>query len=166
MQGMTLQMEEKKAGNTKMIMEIKMMGNTMQRIVINQANAYMEMQGQRMDLKGDEKDAVMEGLPLFPELFYTDQIELIGIVDWNDKEVFEIKINPNKTVFYDTQTFLKVAEVELQNDRSSTTQFGPYKDVSGIKVPEKIQSNMGPQEVTFNLINIAFNRSFSNTDIE
>ena len=36
-----------------MIMEIKMMGNTMQRIVINQANAYMEMQGQRMDLKGD-----------------------------------------------------------------------------------------------------------------
>lgn len=74
MQGMTLQMEEKKAGNTKMIMEIKMMGNTMQRIVINQANAYMEMQGQRMDLKGDEKDAVMEGLPLFPELFCTDQI--------------------------------------------------------------------------------------------
>lgn len=166
MQGMTLQMEEKKVGNTKMIMEIKMMGNTMQRIVINQANAYMEMQGQRMDLKGDEKDAVMEGLPLFPELFYTDQIELIGILDWNDKEVFEIKINPNKTVFYDTQTFLKVAEVELQNDRSSTTQFGPYKDVSGIKVPEKIQSNMGPQEVTFNLINIAFNRSFSNTDFE
>lgn len=166
MQGMTLQMEEKKAGNTKMIMEIKMMGNTMQRIVINQANAYMEMQGQRMDLKGDEKDAVMKGLPLFPELFYTDQIELIGIVDWNDKEVFEIKINPNKTVFYDTQTFLKVAEVELQNDRSSTTQFGPYKDVSGIKVPEKIQSNMGPQEVTFNLINVAFNRSFSNTYFE
>lgn len=80
--------------------------------------------------------------------------------------MFEIKINPNKTVFYDTQTFLKVAEVELQNDRSSTTQFGPYKDVSGIKVPEKIQSNMGPQEVTFNLINIAFNRSFSNTDFE
>lgn len=67
-------MEEKKVGNTKMIMEIKMMGNTMQRIVINQANAYMEMQGQRMDLKGDEKDAVMEGLPLFPELFCTDQI--------------------------------------------------------------------------------------------
>ena len=74
MQGMTLQMEEKKVGNTKMIMEIKMMGNTMQRIVINQANAYMEMQGQRMDLKGDDEDSVMKGLPLFTELFCTVQI--------------------------------------------------------------------------------------------
>jgi len=59
--------------------------------------------------------------------------------------VFEIKINPNKTVFYDTQIFLKVAEVELQNDRSSITQFGPYKDVSGIKVPEKSSQIWDPK---------------------
>lgn len=166
MQGMTVQMEEKKADNTKMVMEIKMMGNTMQRIVINQTNAFMEMQGQKMDLKGDEKDAAMEGLPLFPELFYSDKIELIGVVDQDDKEVFEIKINPTKTAFYDTKTYLKVSEIKLQNDRSNTTLFGPYKNVSGIKVPEKIQSSMGPQEVTFNLINIAFNQSFSNDDFK
>ena len=165
-QGMTIQMEEKKEVNTKMVLEIKMMGNTVQRFVINEADAYMEAQGQKIPLEGAQKEDMLEGLPLFPELFYTDQIELKGTTMVNDIEAYELKINDTKTAFYDAKSFLKIAENTVQNGMNSTSNFGSYKDVYGILVPETIQASMGPQELTFKLVSMDLNSDFSSTDFE
>lgn len=161
MQGMTLQMEEKKAANNKMSLEIKMMGNTMQRIVINEKEAFMEVQGQKVPMPPAQKEAAELGLPLFPELFFGDATTLKGVVDWEGKEAYEIQINDQKTTYYDTTTYLKIAEVEVQNGNPVQTQIGPYKEVNGVLVPESIRSQMGPQEVEFKLQSATFNASFS-----
>lgn len=160
-QGMTLEMDEKKAENTKMAMEIKMMGNTMQRIVINGAQAFMEAQGQKIPLPDTEKEATMAKLPIFPELFYGDSATLVAIIDRDGKEVFEIKLNDETTLYFDTTTYLKVAEVEIQEGNSMSTSFNGYTTVDGIQIPERIQSQMGPQEVEFVLQSAAFNGDIS-----
>lgn len=160
LQGMTVQMEEKKANNTQMAMEIKMMGNTMQRIVINPQEAFMEMQGQKVPLPPAQKEAALAGLPIFPELFSGEKAVLKGIVDRNGMTVYEIQTSAGKTTYFDLVSHLKVAEVEIQEGNAVETKIGPYKEVAGIKVPESIQSQMGPQEVTFTLQSVLFNTSF------
>ena len=160
-QGMTLEMDEKKAENTKMAMEIKMMGNTMQRIVINGSQAFMETQGQKIPLPDTEKEATMAKLPIFPELFYGDSATLVAIIDRDGKEVFEIKLNDETTLYFDTTTYLKVAEVEIQEGNSVSTSFNEYTTIDGIQIPERIQSQMGPQEVEFVLQSATFNGDIS-----
>ena len=166
LQGMTIQMEEKKADNTKMSMEIKMMGNTVQRIVINSEAAFMEAQGQKIPIPKAQKEASQASLPIFPELFFGEKVTLKGIVDKDGKEAYEIKINEEKTYYFDTTTHLKIAEINVQDGSAVETKITAYKEVSGLKIPETVVSQMGPQEVNFVLKSVRFNSVFSEAEFQ
>ena len=63
-QGMDLDMNMIQAKGGKMLMEIKMMGNTMQKIVFDGKDGSMEMQGQKVPLPADSKAEMAKNLSL------------------------------------------------------------------------------------------------------
>jgi glutamine cyclotransferase len=145
-----------------MRVEVSMMGNVMQKMVINPSGGYNEMQGQKMDLKGKEFENALKDADLFPEMnIDPDKILLEGIVIVNGKDAYEIKWSDNKSHFYAVDDFLKIQTMEtlkVQGQvQSSTTTFSNYKAVEGIRFPHTVQQDLGPQKVDFQVKSITLN---------
>ena len=171
MQGMTIQVSNRQTAKKQMRVEVSMMGNVMQKMVINASKGYNEMQGQKMELKGKEFENALKDAALFPELeIDPDQISLKGIVDVDGKEAYEIQWWENKTIFYAVDDFLKIKMVETMEMQgqiqSSATSFGNYKTLEGISFPHSIQQNMGPQKVDFQVKSIILNEPMEDSLFE
>jgi predicted Zn-dependent peptidase len=163
MQGMTIQVSKKQTAKKQMRVEVSMMGNVMQKMVINASRGYNEMQGQKMELKGIEFKNALKDAALFPEMdIDPDRISLKGIVVINGKDAYEIKWSDNKSHFYAVDDFLKIQTtetMEIQGQvQSSTTTFSNYKTVEGIRFPHTIQKDIGPQKLDFQVKSITLNK--------
>jgi len=162
MSGMTIEIVNYKTTEKQSLTEMKMMGNIVQKQVANKTYAYMEMQGQKIDLEGKELEQFINETVIFPELDLNfEKVQLIGISEVDGQKAYEIKISENQTNFYDTETFLKVQIIQtieiMGNAQTSTTKFGDYKDVSGILFPYKKSITSGPQELDFTTSEIDLN---------
>lgn len=171
MQGMSLEIVSKKTNSQQSFLAINMMGNTMQKQVINKDKGYNEAQGQRMEM--DEKalaDALKDSA-IFAELVVNlEEINLVGTVDVNGKEAYEIKVSESKSFFYDTESFLKIKISETQemqgNVITQETLIGDYKEVDGLLFPHKISQSFGPQKIDFITSSIELNLEFSDEDFQ
>lgn len=171
MQGMSLEIVSKKTNSQQSFLAINMMGNTMQKQVVNKDKGYNEAQGQRMEM--DEKalaDALRDSA-IFAELVVDlEGISLVGTVDVNGKKAYEIKVSESKSFFYDTESFLKVKISETQemqgNVITQETLIGDYKEVGGLLFPHKISQSFGPQKIDFITSSIELNLEFSDEDFQ
>ena len=154
MQGMILEVSSQKTNQLQALTETKVMGNLMQKQVINKDYGYMEMQGQKIDLEGDVLEQMLDGASIFPELNYDlNSIALKGIVDLDGKKAYEIMVIEGIINYYDVESHLKIQlsqTMELMGSSQTTTiKMGNYKPVEGILFPHKLTMSMGPQEVDF-----------------
>jgi predicted Zn-dependent peptidase len=168
MQGMNLEIVSQKNNQYQAITEMKMMGNLMQKQVVNKDKAYMEMQGQRIDFEGQTLEDMIQESVLFSELnFDSKSIQLKGIVDIEGKKAYEIKISDSKSNFYDTTTYFKIQTIQTQeimgNSQTSTIKFGDYQLVNGIYFPHTTTLSMGPQEIDFKTTGIEINTQLDET---
>lgn len=171
MQGMVLQVSNRQTAKKQMRVEVSMMGNVMQKTVINATKGYNEMQGQKMEMKGEELENALKDVGIFPELeIDPDQISLQGIVSVDGVDAYEIKWSENKTVFYAVEDFLKIQTVETMEMQgqiqSSTTSFSDYKPVEGILFPHLVKQDMGPQKIDFQVKSIILNEPMPDTLFE
>ncbi len=162
MQGMKLEFISKKTDQKQSLVEVKVMGNVMQKQVVNKDYAYMEMQGQRMDITGDPLQLMIEEAALFMETqLNSDMIKFVGMTDVGGKNAYEIKISDAQSNFYDAESFLKIQSVQtvemMGTQQTTTTKFGEYKAVDGILYPHVFSMSMGPQEIEFTTSSIVFN---------
>lgn len=162
MQGMTLEIDTKKTNQMQMNTEVKMMGNVMQKQVVNKDKGYMEMQGQRIDLEGEQLTQMQSEAQIIPELTLdSEALALVGLVDVDGVDAYEVKISDNTTNFYDATSFLKIKIVQtvemMGNSQTNTVVVGDYKEVDGIKFPHKLSMTMGPQAVDFKTQSIKIN---------
>jgi predicted Zn-dependent peptidase len=162
MQGMALQVSNRQTTKKQMRVEVSMMGNVMQKTVINATKGYNEMQGQKMEMKGEELENALKNVAIFPELeIDPDQISLQGIVSVDGIDAYEIKWSDNKTFFYAVEDFLKLQTLETMEIQgqiqSSTTSFSDYKAVEGIRFPHLVKQDMGPQKIDFQVKSIILN---------
>ncbi|MEK9604116.1 MAG: pitrilysin family protein [Flavobacteriaceae bacterium] len=162
MQGMTIQVSNRQTAKKQMLVEVSMMGNVMQKTVVNSSKGYNEMQGQKMEMKGEELENALRDTALFPEMeIDSNQISLEGIAIIDGEDAYEIKWSDNKTHFYAVDDFLKlqtVETIEMQGQvQTSTTVFKDYKTFEGIKFPHTIHQDMGPQKVDFHVKSIILN---------
>jgi len=162
MQGATIEVISQKNNKRQAITELKMMGNVMQKQVVNKDKAFMEMQGQKIDFEGQTLEDMIQIAALFPELnFDLNSLEFKGIVDVDDKKAYEIKISETKSNFYDTSTFYKIQTIQTQeimgNSQTSTVKFGDFKQVNGIYFPHTTTLSMGPQAIDFKSTGIELN---------
>ena len=146
-QGTPLEMIIKTAPK-KLAVEMKAMGMTMMKQVVNEKEAYMVQQGQRKDFTGEDLKNMQDAAGTFKELglLTNKDIVLSGIETMNGKDAYVIK-NGKTTYFYDVESGLKVAEskeVEQAGQKmTQTTYYEDYKDVKGIKFPYITKMNVG-----------------------
>ena len=172
MQGMKLELEMKKTTNNQFMQDVKMMGNSMSKQVLNGDGGYMVAQGQRKDFSEEEVMKIKEESALFPELNYAtlEGISLEGMEMVGDKNAYKLKVNDNKLAFYDIETGLKLQEVnttEMQGQQmTSTSNFENYQEVDGILFPFKLIQTVGPQNFEFIVSEIKINDGVSDVDFE
>lgn len=171
MQGMKLNLEMKKTSKNQFMQDVKVMGNSMSKQVINDGAGYMVMQGQRKDMEEEELKKAREESAPFPELNYLSAgVTLEGVETVNGKKAYKVKVSDEKTSFYDMETGLKVQNLtsgEVQGQQvTSTITFDNYQEVSGILFPFAIGQTMGPQTLEFIVKEIKVNEGVTDADFE
>lgn len=147
-QGMDMNMKMTQAKGGKMAMNISMMGNTVQKIVFDGKDGYMEVQGQKAPLSDKQKAEMAKETELFPELTFakSSEYKLAGIEKYNNEDSYVVK-GEKTTYYYSVKTGLKTGEVKTGEGGSIPTSYADYKDVSGVKMPYTIIQNMGGMDI-------------------
>nr|WP_299170952.1 pitrilysin family protein [uncultured Allomuricauda sp.] len=172
MQGMKLELELKKTSKDQFMQDVKVMGNSMQKQVLDGDKGYMVAQGQRKDLSEEEVERIKEESAAFPELNYlaAGNITLDGVEAVGDKKAYKLKITDKKSAFYDIETGLKLQEISIEEvqgqQMNNTVGLDDYQEVSGIKFPFKLTQTMGPQSFEFVVKEIKVNEGVSPSDFE
>ena len=171
MQGMTLEISSKKTTEQQSALVVSMMGNPMQKQIINKDKGYNEAQGQRMEMDDNALNEALVETAIFPELnLATEDLKMGGIVDVNGTKAYELKVSDNKSFFYAVDTFLKIKIAETQEIQGNTmtqeTLLGDYKAIDGVLFPHKNTQSFGPQKIDFMTQSIELNLSFSAEDFQ
>ncbi|MDB4186828.1 insulinase family protein [Flavobacteriaceae bacterium] len=171
MQGMTLEIASKKTNQQQSSLLVSMMGNTIQKQIINKDRGYNEAQGQRMDMDADALSKALPDTAIFPELnFAIADLKMGGVVDIDGTKAYELKVSESKSFFYAVDSFLKIKISETQevqgNSITQETMLGDYKAVEGVLFPHKNTQSFGPQKIDFMTQSIELNLSFSAEDFQ
>jgi zinc protease len=169
-QGTALELTTKVSAENKMAVEMKAMGMTMMKQVVNATGGYMVQQGQRKDFTADElKDMKTSAYP-FEELnlLNNSSITLGGVENINGADAYAVK-NGKTTYFYDVKSGLKVAEAkemeQMGQKMTQTTNYADYKEVKGVKVPHKTTLNIGV-ELEMTTSEVKINEGVSEEDFK
>lgn len=169
-QGTPIEMTRKTSADHKELFEIKAMGMSMVKQVVNDKGAYVTQQGQKQDITGDDlKEMQLDAVP-FEELTLSTSkdIKLTGIEAISGADAYAVKVG-EKTYYYDAATGFKVAvaqEVgEGDKKMTQTTYYGDYKAVKGVKVPYKVTLNMG-MELEFKVVEAKINEGVTPADFQ
>lgn len=169
-QGTALELTTKVSAENKMAIEMKAMGMTMMKQVVNATGGYMVQQGQRKDFTADElKDMKASAYP-FEELnlLNDNSISLGGIENVNGADAYKVK-SGKTTYFYDVKSGLKVAEAkemeQMGQKMTQTTNYADYKEVKGVKVPHKTTLNIGV-ELEMTTSEVKINEGVSEEDFK
>ena len=145
MQGIVLETTIYHKEPNKLVTRNSMMGNIMHERVFDGESGVNIQMGQASKIEGDELvdtkvDAVLFAERKFPELGV--RTELKGIEMVNDQPAYKIVLTypsgKKKTYYYNTESFLKVREIETNNGTATTTDIAEYMEVEGIKFPKKL----------------------------
>ena len=154
----------------KQFREVKAMGMSMMKQVVNDKGAYVVNQGKKNDLAGNElADMKAEATP-FTELtlIKKDGVTLEGVEKINDNDAYAIKDGKMK-LYYDVKTGLKVAQsatVEMGGQQmTQMVTFGEYTEVKGIKIPFHTVLNLG-FEIDLTTTEVKINEGITDADFQ
>ena len=147
-QGAPVELIMKVSADHKQLVEMKVMGNTMSKQVVNDKGGYMEGQGQKMDIPAEELAELRESAVPFEELTLMNKegVTLTSIEAINGNDAYAVT-DGALTYYYDVKSGLKVAKSEEQDQMGQTviqtTYYNDYKEVKGIKIPYNVVLNVG-----------------------
>ncbi len=168
-QGMPVELTSKTAKG-KLLREIKAMGMSMIKQVVNDKGAYAVVQGQRKDVTGEQLTEMKQQAIPFEEISLAKKpgIVLEGIEPINGNDAYVVKDGTAK-YFFDTKTALKIAETkEVEQGGQKTTQtilLSDYREVNGVKIPHHTTLNLG-MEIELITTDVKFNEGVSDTDFQ
>ena len=104
-QGTPLEMNTKVTSSNKLASEMKAMGMSFMKQVVNEKGAYVTQQGQRKDLDGEKLAEAKQSAMPFPELTMAlkTSVALDGIESFNGADAYVIK-DGKTTHYYDVNT--------------------------------------------------------------
>lgn len=159
-QGMDMDMNLIQSKGGKMLMDMKMMGNTVYKMMFDGKAGYMEQQGQKMPIPADAATKMAAESELFPELGFAKNkdIKVSGIEKFNNEDAYVVK-SSDVTYYYSTKTGFKIGEVKSEGGQTIPTNYFDYKEVSGVKMPYKFSQNMGGMDIEFLVKDIKVNQA-------
>jgi predicted Zn-dependent peptidase len=155
----------------KMVAEISMGGMVMMKQVVNEKEAYVAQQGQKMKVEGQElADMKAEAIP-FEELNLAANpagLTLSGIESINGNDAYAI-VNGETTMYYDVKSGLKtaIAQTKSNGDQKMVlmTNYNDYREVKGVKVPYNIIQNVGI-ELNIKINEVKINEGVTASDFQ
>lgn len=145
--GMELTSTQMKKLPGKYMMEMSMGGNTMQKVVVSDGQAFMVMGGQKRELPEKQAAAMQMSVYPFPEIYYAEKgitTEVKGVEEIDGKQAYKMVITTpegDKTIeYFAVDSGLKVKT----ESPSGTVVYKEYTEKDGIKYPSKI-SMLTPQ---------------------
>lgn len=173
MQGMTISIKTIRKAPNKLLLDVNGMGMSLQKIVFDGTKGYMSAQGQKKDLEGDEIKEYEDEAYMSKDLGYlssTFKLNLLGIEKVDGKDAYQIEVTkPNGdkvTEYYDVASGYKVKTSATsdtpQGSMTQTTYYSDYKEgAGGLKYPNMIKQNMGPQMMEMKLKSVEVNTNVS-----
>lgn len=166
-QGTPLVMTVKAALPNKILQEISVMGNTMQKTIFNGTTGYSSSRGQKKDMTAEQITEAKAENTIFKDLAYSSG-KLIRIEPLDGKNAIVLKYNDSE-IYYDMTSGLKVKEVKTSKmpngkEVKVPTVFSNYKEVNGIKFPHSIEVKSGPMNLNFIVKEIKTNEGVSDAD--
>ncbi len=161
-QGQVIDFNTKAAtkGGFALDMALPAMGMTLVKQRVNDKTAYIEQQGNKKVIEGEDYKLMKSQLHPFAEMYFIDNpaITFTGIEKINDVDAYVIK-TPKARFFYDMKTGLKIAVEREQKQgekvAKSMLYYADYKDVKGVKYPFKITLEAGmPIELTVSEVKV------------
>ncbi|MWB95733.1 insulinase family protein [Flavobacterium sp. GA093] len=154
----------------KMMVSLSMGSMALMKQVVNEKGAYIEQQGQRKNLEGNDLADMKASATPFEELQLSKRTDLKAdrIEAINGSDAYVIK-EGKTTYFYDVKSGLKVAETKVSEQGgqpiTQTTNFNDYREVKGVKVPFNIVQNVG-FELDIKMSDIKINEGVSDADFQ
>lgn len=172
-QGQELQFSSRVSAKGQMAMDMFLpaMGMNVMKQRVNEKQAYVEQQGQKKKIEGDDFKEIRERAHPFFELYLIDKPEVTfaGIEKFNEIDAYVIK-TPKMRLFFDMKTGLKIGqenEMKVGDKTSkSTIVYGDYKEVKGVKFPYKMNVEAGPMPLEFVVQDVKVNEGVVDTDFE
>lgn len=169
--------QQKTPNKLKMSMKIASMGMEVLKIVSNGNKATFSAMGNTQELTGKELESTKAMNTLFPELYY-DQIgvtrTLKGTEKINGSDTYVIELTlpggSKTTEYFEINSGLKVRQILVGETNgqtvSQTTDFGDYREVSGVKFPYLLSTSFGPQVVDLKVTSIELNKGLGDEVFE
>lgn len=159
-QGMELVMKLIEAKGAKQNLDVKMMGNSMQKIVFDGKKGYMEMQGQKQPMPATVAAEMSKDQEIFPEVNFAKNANYIvsGIEKMNGEDSYVVKEGSN-SYYYSVKTGLKTGEVKMEEGQAVPTTYSDYKEVAGVKLPYKFTQNAGGMDMEFHVTSYEVNQA-------
>lgn len=152
----------------KMMVSLSMGTMNLMKQVVNEKGAYVEQQGQRKNLEGEDLAEMKANAAPFEELQLVKRTDLKveGIEPINGSDAYVIKDGKTK-YYYDIKSGLKTAESKVREQSGKSveqiTNFNDYKEVKGVKVPFNLVQNVG-FELDIKMSDIKINEGVSEKD--
>lgn len=152
----------------KGMVEINANGMTFQKIVCDGENIVITQMGQKTPLDEATKEETVFEFHLVPELYYKEagiKIAVTGVEKVEGKDAYVVEFtfpSGNKSSqYFDAETGLKVKSVKtLNTPQGQMTQsigYQDYKEYGGVKFPQVITQNIGPQTLKLEVTSMEVN---------
>lgn len=138
-QGQTLSVEYMVTNDGRMFNSLNMGPMPIMKTVVNKDNAYQVMQGQRMDMQGEQLEEMKKVAVVFAELNVPEGAVLKNIQDLDGVDAYMVQVSDNVTEFYAVETGLKLmtsTKVEQMGQSFTTSmKYDNYTEVDGVMFP-------------------------------
>lgn len=151
-QGMAMSVNQYISEPGKLAIEIGMNGAVMQKQIYNSGKGKSTGMTGNKEIEGEELEGMKEQAFIIPEHHYgrAYALELKGIDQVDGAKAYKIGVTSpagkSSTLFFDATSFLKLKSttVAVVNGESvsTSTKFGEYKEVDGLKYPHLIIQSM------------------------
>jgi zinc protease len=167
-QGNEIVMVSTKKDPFKMLQEVKVGPNVMQKTVSDGKNVSMSQMGMAAPVSDKDKETNIFTAALVEETAISTigaKTALTGIEEVDGKDAYVVEVSLPKgekfNYYYDVQTGLKIQTVSFQESPSGpvtvAVKFSDYKDYSGIKFPGVFTLPYGPMTLKFELTEAVIN---------
>lgn len=170
MRGPSFTIKTSQKGGNKLLVEMSMGGQVMNKQLYDGAQAFQTAMGQTESLEGTQLNDLKEQAAFCKEANYKSdgyQFALKGIEEVNGSNAYVIEVErfdgKKYTEYYDTKTSLKVREVSMGvgmdgNPSTNTVDISDYQEVGGIKLPRSMMvSGVFPVPFKVSILDVKVN---------
>lgn len=181
LQGMSLDVTDKRMAPNMTMMEMNMNGQALMRQAFNGTSGYQSQMGNKKNMEGEELAESKNAKGLFEQLFYGDagyKLQMAGTEKVSGKDAYKIIVTTpsgaNTTQYYDiNNAYLLKTEKSMKlqgQELVQTIEFGNYKKTGNVMFPYtrtiSVQSDKGSQDFVMEINTIKINEGVKAEDFK